>query len=163
VSTIATCHGPGTREGGSDRLPPVRRQNALSTCNDYEEKGPPPQRPSGRAPVETVGGIKKPPGEGRLLTSSKGGCWGLCGSLAGDDRDRRFEHDEHVEPEVLVLDVPHVQLDRLVEVRRAAPRDLPPAGQAGQGIQALAVPRLVHVDLVLDRRARANHADVPLE
>src|SRR5207302_6342956 len=77
---------------------------------------------------------------------------------AGEERARGAGEDLQVEPRAAVFDVPEVELDSLVprELRPAV--DLRPAGQARPDLQAPALPRRVLVDLVAERRARADQA-----
>lgn len=57
---------------------------------------------------------------------------GLVGAFAGEDNNDGFEDDFDVEPEIVIEDVPGVEVDTLLVVGGVATfGDLPHAGDAG--------------------------------
>src|SRR5439155_23889406 len=79
---------------------------------------------------------------------------------AGEEGERRPREDLQVEPRASVLDVPEVELDPLVPRELRASVHLRPAGQARLDLEPAALARGVLVDLVAERRARADQAHV---
>jgi hypothetical protein len=70
---------------------------------------------------------------------------------SGNNRRDGFEQDLEIEPEVLALNVLHIQLDLFLKIDFAASKNLPEASQAGRGCEAAAVGWLVEGDLARQR------------
>src|SRR3954447_6591270 len=79
---------------------------------------------------------------------------------AAEERERRAEQDAEVEERRPVLDVPDVELDPLRPGQLRAAVDLRPPRDAGLDLQAPALMLVVFLDLVAQRRPRADHAHV---
>src|SRR5215207_3552577 len=80
--------------------------------------------------------------------------------LAAHEHGDGSQHDAQVEPERPVLYVEEVEPDHLVEREAVAPRHLPQARHPRLHVETLAVPKLVRLHLVRNRRARADDAHV---
>jgi len=88
---------------------------------------------------------------------------GLIGAFAGDHAADGFEDDFEVEPEIVVEDVPGVQVDAFLVVDGvAAFGDLPEAGDAGlDGTVDAAVFTVVITKLLMYDRPGADDAHLP--
>src|SRR4051794_15293545 len=83
-----------------------------------------------------------------------------------EERERRAQEDLQVDARAPVPDVPEVELDPLGPRQRRAPVDLGPARDPRQDVEPVELPLVVAVDLVAERRPRADHGhlaadDVP--
>src|SRR5262249_8379105 len=75
----------------------------------------------------------------------------------------RAEQDLDVEAERPSIDVSEIQTHPVLEVHAVAAGDLPEAGDSRLHGEAPALPALVLLDLLRDRRARPDEAHVALE
>src|SRR5262249_9570217 len=73
-----------------------------------------------------------------------------------EEGERRPHHDLPVDRPAPVPDVPEVELDALRPRQGGAPVDLRPARDAGQHVEAVQLALVVAVDLVAQRRPRAD-------
>src|SRR5947209_6884301 len=80
--------------------------------------------------------------------------------VAAEERERSAQQDQQVGLRAAVVDVPEVELDPLRPRQRCAPVDLRPAGDPGLHVEPPALPRVVLLDLVAQRRARPDHRHV---
>src|SRR5436305_11306979 len=80
--------------------------------------------------------------------------------FAAQEHGQRAQHDLEVEPERPVLYVEEVEADHLVERESVAARHLPESSHPRLHVEPLAVPEFVCLDLIRDRRARADEAHV---
>src|SRR5207245_3766549 len=90
-------------------------------------------------------------GSGRIFPATGRAVVGAAGECA-----RRAEEDQEVGPRGAMLDVPDVELDPLVPRELRAAVDLRPARDAGLHLQPARLPRRVALDLVAQRRPRAD-------
>src|SRR5215470_12130548 len=79
---------------------------------------------------------------------------------AADEREGRPEQDQQVGLPVTVADVPEVELDPLGPGERGATVNLRPTGDARLHVEAVALALVVALDLVAQRRARADDRHV---
>src|SRR5437588_6332218 len=85
---------------------------------------------------------------------------------AAEERERRAREDAEVDERRAVLDVPDVELDPFRPWQRGASVHLRPAGDPGLHVEPVPLAVVVLLDLVAERRPRADHAhlaadDVP--
>src|SRR5262245_57782440 len=99
------------------------------------------------------------PGDSRLIVR-----WAPTTGLAlvgpGEEGERCAQEDLHVDARGAVLDVPDVQLDPLGPRQAGAAVDLRPPGEARLDGEPEALARGVLLDLVAERRPRADEAHV---
>src|SRR5215831_14093790 len=79
---------------------------------------------------------------------------------AAEERARRAEKDLQVTARRAVLDVPEVELDPLGPREAGAALDLRPAGDARPDVEPVALPLVVLLDLVAQRRPRPDDRHV---
>src|SRR3954453_5961397 len=77
-----------------------------------------------------------------------------------EERERRAAQDLQVDARAPVLDVPEVELDPPPPGQRRASMDLRPAGDPGQHVEPVELTLVVAVDLVAERRPRADERHV---
>src|SRR5579862_8960989 len=77
-----------------------------------------------------------------------------------EERARRAQQDLQVEQRRAVLDVPEVELDPLRPAETRAAVHLRPAGDAGLDVEPVPLTIVVLLDLVAERRARADQRHV---
>src|SRR5260221_6106871 len=85
-----------------------------------------------------------PPSTGRALVD------------ATEERERCPKQDPEIDRERAVLHVPDVELDALSPRQSRTPVDLRPAGDPRPDVQAVALVFVIAVDLVAERRPRAD-------
>src|SRR5207245_10215610 len=77
---------------------------------------------------------------------------------AAEERERRLREDLQVERKRAVLDVVDVELDAVRPGQCRSALDLRPAGDPRPDVEPPTLPRRVALDLVAERRPRADHA-----
>src|SRR5262245_56677206 len=77
-----------------------------------------------------------------------------------EERERRSQEDREIHAWGAVVDVPDVELDPVRPRERGAAVDLGPAGEPGPHLEAAALVLVVLLDLVAERRPRADDAHV---
>src|SRR4051812_28555677 len=104
-------------------------------------------------------GSEDSPGSSRLRSPTPG----LTLVRAAEEGPRRPREDPQVEARRAVLDVPDVQLDPIRPRQLGPAVDLRPAGDAGPYVQTVPLVVVVLLDLVAQRRPRADHAHLPTD
>src|SRR4051812_34067014 len=104
----------------------------------------------------------RPPDNGSVMRSG-GPAAGRALVGAPEQRERGQREDLQVEPRGAVLDVPEVELDALLPREGGTAVHLRPAGQARLHVEAVALALVVAVDLVAERRSRADEAHLAAE
>src|SRR5262249_21807379 len=108
--------------------------------------------------------VKRPPvtsAEGSPLSlPARAPPTGLALVRAAEERQGRTREDLQVDLRRAVLDVPDVHFDPVLPRQGGPAVHLRPAGDPGLDLEPTTLPRRVALDLVAERRSRADHAHV---